>query len=337
MIAHSKPWLLAEDAAALATVVASGWLVGGPGRIAAKQALAAATGAKDAFLFPSGRVALASALRAMVLPAGSGVMVQAYACDAVVWAIRSAGLTPVLCDLQDGWTCGPRSVADALSDEVRALILAPPFGLFQSAEPFRAFGLPIIHDLCQANPALLADRGADAGDLAVVSFHPTKYAGASGGGGVLNTLAAYRPALTALEAEWDAAAPVSELSAAMIVNQLDRLGAIRTRREQIAQPFRAGLPSAWTAALATQADVQDGDLFRFPLRIDGLDFARAQARCGERGVAVRRGVDAILTDAQGRRFANAETAFRSTLSIPFYPALSDEEVERTLAVVADLV
>jgi dTDP-4-amino-4,6-dideoxygalactose transaminase len=336
MIAHSKPWLLAEDAAALVKVVASGWLVGGPGRTAAKQALAATTGAEDALLFPSGRVALVAALRAMALPAGAGVMVQAYACDAVAWAIRSAGLTPVLCDLQDGWTCGPSSVAEALSDQVRALILAPPFGLFQSAEPFRAFGLPIVHDLCQANPALLADRWADAGDLAVVSFHPTKYAGTSGGGAVLSNRAAYRAALTALEAEWDAAAPVGELSAAMITSQLDRIGAIRTRRDQIARAFRAAMPPAWTGALAAAADVHDRDLFRFPLRIDGLDFVRAQAHCGEQGVAVRRGVDRILPDAQGRRFAKAEAAFGSTLSIPFYPALSDEDVERVLAVVADL-
>ncbi len=334
MITHSKPWMLAQDADAAAEITRTGWLVGGPAREAARRAITSATGAQASFLFPSGRVALASALRALDLPAGAGVVVQAYACDAVVWAIRSAGLKPVLCDLQDGWTCGPDSVGEVLSPEVAALILAPPFGLFQSAAPFRGFGLPIIHDLCQANPAILANRWADAGDLVTLSFHPTKYAGAAGGGAVLGGQGTHHRRLELLEAEWSRSAPVGDLTAALIVNQIGRIPMIQTRRAQVAAAFKASLPAAWTGPFSAQADVDDGDLFRFPMRIDGLDFGRARALCEARGVAVRRGVDAILSDAGLHSFPKAEAALGSSLSLPFYPALSDGEVEQILAAAA---
>jgi UDP-4-amino-4-deoxy-L-arabinose-oxoglutarate aminotransferase len=67
--------------------------------------------------------------------------------------------------------------------------------------------------------------------------------------------------------------------------------------------------------------------FRFPLRvtrpIDGLmaDFA-------ERRVIARRGIDTLLHRIAGldaAAFPGAEACFETTLSIPIYPALSDDE------------
>ena len=180
MISHSKPWILPQDLDALRAVAASGWLVGGPTRARTRGALADVVGGASAALFPSGRAALSSALRALDIPPGAGIMVQTYACDAVRWAIKAAGFDVVLCDIDAGWTCSPATIAAAMTPSVRALILAPPFGLFQSAAPFRKFGLPIVHDLCQANPAGLKGRWDEAGDLAALSFHPTKYLGRGG-------------------------------------------------------------------------------------------------------------------------------------------------------------
>src|SRR5262249_35213628 len=138
-----------------------------------------------AALFSSGRSALRAGLEALQLPPSSGIIVQTYVCDAVLWAIGASGHRPVLSDIGQGWTCGVEQMMTVMDGSCKALVLAPPFGFFQSAQPFRRLGLPIVHDLCQASPRLLrAQRPHDIGDLAVLSFHPTKYMCAAGGGAI---------------------------------------------------------------------------------------------------------------------------------------------------------
>src|SRR5262249_12556886 len=71
----------------------------------------------------------------------------------------------------------------------------------------------------------------------------------------------------------------------------------------------------------------NGMLFRLPLKVSGgLDaYQNAFARVR---IHVRRGVDQLLHRARGKLDPGFETAvdhFDSTLSLPLYPALTDEE------------
>ena len=175
MMAHSSPSIGAAEIEAVRAVLQSGQLAGGTALPEFRREISRIAGAGRTFIFPSGRVAVLAALAALNVERGRSVVVQTYVCDAVVWAIKQAGLVPTFCDIGAGWVATPETVAQAISDRAGAIVLAPPFGLFQSAQPFREFGLPIIHDLCQASPATLADRWEEAGDLIALSFHATKY------------------------------------------------------------------------------------------------------------------------------------------------------------------
>ena len=132
-------------------VLKSGMLVGGATRRRFADRLSAVVDKTDVgpCLFSSGRMAVRAALEALHLPAGAGIIVQSYVCDAVIWAITSAGHIPVLCDIGEGWVSELKQVEAVMNKRCGALILAPPFGFAQSAFEFRNLGLPIIHDLCQ--------------------------------------------------------------------------------------------------------------------------------------------------------------------------------------------
>ena len=106
-----------------------------------------------------------------------------------------------------------------------------------------------------------------------------------------------------------------------ILGQIERIQAIRDRREVLAQRYRAALPIDWTRAFREAADVPEADLFRFVLSVEGIDHTALRARCEQDGVAIRRGVDSLLAG----RFEGANDALDRTVSIPFYPALSDSE------------
>lgn len=339
IISHSKPWLGEAELHALQHVLAGGMLLDGDNAPRFRHEIARISGATSVHLMPSGRLAISLALRSLNLKPGAGVVVQSYACNALVWAIRHAGLTPVFCDIGTGWVATVDTVDEQIDPSIGAIILAPPFGLLQSAQPFRSFGLPIVHDLCQASPSAVSSVPPDQlGDVVILSFHPIKYVCAGGGGAVLCFGDRWRvDDLDRFASEVQHYAPLDELRASIGVTQLARLGDFAGRRRAIAESFFAALPSAATAKLADQLDVARDLLFRFPLRIEGLDFNTTAEELKMRGVIVRRGVDELCHRTAGLSDADYENtlrAFNETLSIPFYPALTDDDVGRVSESVA---
>jgi dTDP-4-amino-4,6-dideoxygalactose transaminase len=339
MIPHSRPWIGPAERDAVDEVLRSNIFVGGnlSGRF--RAALAEERGAS--FLFPSGRLALRAALSVLDLPSGAGVIVQTYVCDAVVWAIRAAGLTPVLCDTGPNWIATLETISAAMTSSCAAILLAPPFGLLQSARPFRVLDLPIIHDLCQASPAVVSEAPGDAlGDLVTLSFHPTKYICAAGGGAVLDPRAAYGPRLRLEEAAMADSAPFNNIQVAMGLAQLARLPDFVARRIAILDLLFEALPKTVTKRLNAALDVNTGDLFRFALDIGSRDFGEICLLFAEAGITARRGVDQLAHRIAGlpdARFPNAVHCFDTTLSLPFYPALDEEDAHKVAATARQLL
>jgi perosamine synthetase len=332
MIPHSRPAIGEAETAAVDAVMKSGMLLGGKEVDGFRTDLGGIAGRNEVALFASGRMAIRAALATLNLPGGSGVVVQTYVCDAVVWAIRENGLRPVFCDIGEGWTATPETVAAAWTPDCRALILAPPFGLRQSAREFGHVAGPIIHDLCQASPMVLADAGAgDIASLATLSFHPTKYVCAGGGGALLG-------AAESGDAARAEAAPLSEMNAAMGRVQLGRLGEFRQRRGTIAALyFEAARGMA--DRLRANSDVAPGDLFRMPLQSGRRSFDEVAAIFAAEGVIARHGVDQLAHRIAGEpdaAYPSATARFGQTFSPPFYPALSDDDAGRVARVLERL-
>jgi perosamine synthetase len=333
MIPHSRPWIDAAEHDAIDDVLRSNVFVGG--ELSGRFRTALAQGRGASFLFPSGRLALRAALSVLDLPPGAGVIVQTYVCDAVVWAIRAVGLTPVLCDTGPNWVATIETISAAITSSCAAILLAPPFGFLQSAKPFRVLGLPIIHDLCQASPAAVSKApGEFLGDLVTLSFHPTKYICAAGGGAVVDWQAAHLARLRLEESKIADRAPFSNIQVAMGLAQLARLPDFVARRELILDHFYEAFPKTVTERLDAAIDVNPGDLFRFVLDIGSRGFDRTSLRFAQSGITARRGVDQLAHRTCGQpdtRFPNAVHCFETTLSLPFYPALDEEDAQKIAA------
>ncbi|MBF9231980.1 DegT/DnrJ/EryC1/StrS family aminotransferase [Microvirga alba] len=332
MIPHSSPWITDAEVDACSSVLRSGLLLGGALVNDASASISEASGATRSFTFPSGRFAVYAAVASLKLPRGSKVIVQTYVCDAVIWAIQTAGLIPEFCDIGSGWCSTAETVEACFDERVSAILLAPPFGIFQSAQPYRRFGVPVIHDLCQAHPRILVDRWEEAGDIAVLSFHPTKYICGGGGGAVAVREERFVLSLEHLAREWQDIAAFGELQAALAITQLGRSEEFRKRRAEIAERYRSALPGGLTTIL-DDADVPSADLFRFVLR-GKIDFQLIQSAFAAAGVAVRHGVDQLAHRTMGISddgFPNAIRVFNETFSLPFYPRLSEESIEKVIA------
>ena len=76
-------------------------------------------------------------------------------------------------------------------------------------------------------------------------------------------------------------------------------------------------------------------MYRYPMKLVGMTFEDAQEIYAKHDIAVRKGVDSLLHRQQGQPdslFPNAITLYNTTLSIPFYPKLSDSEVDKIIDV-----
>jgi len=146
---------------------------------------AALFGARATFWTSSGRQALCMMLRALQLPADSGVAVPVYSDPSVYRAVRAAGLRPVFVDIVPATlTMDPADLA-RVRDQVAAVVVLHLFG--QVAHMDRlvevADGLPLVEDTAHAPLSYHGD--AMVGSFGVGSFYSfasSKYWPAAGGG-----------------------------------------------------------------------------------------------------------------------------------------------------------
>jgi len=86
-------------------------------------------GVRYAFSFNSGRSSLYAILKALNLPEGSSVLMQAFTCNAVANPILWAGLNPAYVDCADNFNMDFEDLKSKLTRQTKAVIIQHTFGL----------------------------------------------------------------------------------------------------------------------------------------------------------------------------------------------------------------
>lgn len=328
MLPHSQPWITGEDEAAVARQLRSGALVRGARVRELESETARYVGLSHALATASGTAAITVALEGLGIGEGDEVIVPTYVCASVSTAVQRAGGRVVLCDVGAHWNMTTDSVGAVLTERTKAIIVVHIFGIAADTSRFLQFGLPVIDDYAQA---LGAPAAASAATVACFSFHATKCLTTGEGGLVATNDAALMQRILAAATAHRETTAMTDLQAALGASQLQRYGAILERRRVIAARYFDRLPRELTASLSAVAS--SSMFFRFPLRF-AAPFDAVRDAFAARGIAVRRGVDALLHREAGLpddAFPHAVEAFEQTVSIPILPQMSDEDVERVIA------
>jgi len=345
VIPHSRPSLGEAEAEAVAQVVQSGQLAQGDRVAAFERAVATLTGQDQGVAVSSGTAALSLALRALGVGPGDEVVLPSYVCAALWHAVRATGAQAVLVDSDLlTYNLAPDAVSRAITSRTKAVIVPHLFGLPVDVAELKTTGIPVIEDCAQTLGTSIGGRPVGgSGDLTVCSFYATKLLTTGEGGMVLGGMEALIARIRALRQydEQEKLEPtfnykMTELQAAIGLCQVARLEAFLARRRAIAARYAEAIRLAGVAP-PTVPSGREHVYYRFVVRLR-TPVAPVLKRAAALGIACRRPVHRPLHRYLGLSgFPESDAAWEHTLSIPIYPALADEEVDRIVAALPALL
>jgi UDP-4-amino-4-deoxy-L-arabinose-oxoglutarate aminotransferase len=337
VIPHSRPWLDAADQQAVDAVLLSGMIAQGVCVQDFERAVGEWTGTGEGIACTSGTAALILALKTLGIRAGDEVVLPTYVCWNVLAAVTAVGATPRLCDVNQNGVITAQTAQAALTARTKAIVAVHIFGHPCDIASLNLLGLPVIEDACQAfGLDINGSRAGSLGSLGILSFHATKCL-TTGEGGMLisksHDLLEQARALTssADHANATSVSSITDLQAALGLSQLARYSDFLSRRRQLLASYHKvaeRLVSASPGYCGTPSF-----LFRYTLRTQ-RGFEAVKTALHDKGIQVRRGVDDLLHRRLGlneRDFPVAADLFAQTVSIPFYPCLSEEDGEKVLS------
>ena len=180
------------DTAALEVLHSGGYILG-PKVADFEQQFADFCGAKYAVGVGNGTDALVISLLAAGIGAGDEVITTAMTFVSTAEAIAQVGATPVFVDIDaDTYTMDPSKLEAAFTSKTKAVIPVHIYGQAADMDEIvriaHAHNALVIEDCAQAAGAKYKGRRTcSLGDMACVSFFPTKNLGAAGDAGIIVT------------------------------------------------------------------------------------------------------------------------------------------------------
>jgi len=331
---------------------------GGPFVARFETEFAAFCGSRYALGVGSGTDALWLSLLALGVGPGDEVITVPNSFMATAEAISLCGARPVFVDIDDQtYAMDPAQLEAAITLRTQAIIPVHLFGQMADMDPIlaigRRYGSPIVEDACQAHGAEY--RGRKAGSLGVAgcfSFYPGKNLGAFGeAGGVVTDEPDLRSRIQMLRDHGQAAkfmhsaigwnARMDGIQAAVLSLKLSRLELGNAARRAHARLYDALLADEPRIVRPIEVPQCRHVYHIYAVRVRDRD--EVFQRMAERGVTC--GVHypipihlqrayAFLGLKQGS-FPVAERCAREFLSLPMYPELRPDQIERVAMTLKD--
>jgi dTDP-4-amino-4,6-dideoxygalactose transaminase len=300
----------------------------------------------------SGTFAVELALRALKVGAGDEVVMAAYDYGGNFLSIHAVGARPVLVDVDaENWNLAPEQLASAFGPATRAAIVSHLHGglvpMREVMELARRHGVPVIEDAAQAPAARVQGRRAGAwGDVGVLSFGGSKLLTAGRGGAILTRHADVAQRARVWLQRGNHVCPLSELQAAVLLPQLDRLAERNAHRLHRVQRLSEFLSPVAALRPFRNRPLEDSEPayyklgFQFDADRFGVSRERFVAAMRAEGIALDEGFRALHMGRSPSRwrgigpFPHAERAHGGTVVL-HHPVLLGAEAD--IEQVADAV
>lgn len=365
------------DVAAVTQVLRSDYLTCGPKITELEQRLCELTGAKYAVVVSNGTAALHIACQAAGVSEGDEVITTPITFAASANCALYCGAKPVFADINEStYNIDPKSVEEHFSERTKAVVAVDFTGQAVELEP--------LLKLCKEKGAILIEDGAHSigtsyngrmvgsvADMTTFSFHPVKTVTGGEGGAVLTNNEEYYKKLVLYRAHGITREPslleksceggwyyeqialgmnyrMTDIQAALIISQLDKLPLFRERRKAIVARYNEAFRTI--PELSVQEEIPESDTTRHlyilrirpeKLTIDRKQFFDAMAAenicCNVHYIPVYYHPYYEKLGYQKGLCPKAEKLYEEILSLPLYYGLTDQDVEDVIEAVRKIV
>ena len=376
-ISYGKQYIDDADIAAVVETLKSDCLTCGPKITELEEKLCRITGAKYAVAVSNGTAALHLAAMAAGFGEGDEVIVSPITFAASANCILYCGAKPVFADLNpETYNIDPASVEKLITPNTKGIVAVDFTGQAIEHDAFRAIcekhNLVLIEDAAHAIGTKYAGQPVGSiADMTCFSFHPVKTVTSGEGGAITtNDEATYRKLLRIrahgitrnreemvhpTDAAWYNEQVelgynyrMTDIQAALLISQLDKLPAFSDRRKEIVAKYDAAF--AEMPEIQVQKEIPQSDttrhLYILRLNLDRLNCDRRQFFDALHAENIYSQVHYLpvywhshyenLGYEKGI-CPNAEAYYMSSMSLPLYYSLTDEQVELVIAAVKKVV
>lgn len=365
------------DIQAVVDTLKSDYLTVGPRITKVEQKLCEMTGAKYCVLVSNGTAALHIAAMAAGIIEGDEVITTPITFAASANCALYCGAKPVFADINpDTYNIDPASIEKCITPRTKAVVAVDFTG--------QATELDTIRGICKKHNLILIEDAAHSigtkykgqcvgsiADMTTFSFHPVKTVTAGEGGAVMtNNEALYKKMLLARahgitrdvnqmvhptddpwyneQVGFGYNYRMTEIQAALLDSQLDKLEAFSKRRKEIVQKYDEAFSEL--PQLQVQQEIPESDttrhLYILRLRSDQMKCNRREFFDALRAEGINSQVHYLPVywhsyyEKLGYEKGicpNAEKYYSESMSLPLYYSLTDEDVEDVIRAVKKLV
>lgn len=347
----------------IAQVLSTGYMTQGPKVAEFEQLVAEFIGCRYAFAMSSCTTALHLALVVLDVKPGDEVLVADFTFPATANVVAQQGATPVLVDIDmDTFTINPDDVRSKITDHTRAIISVDTFGCSADMDPILdiadQYAVPVIEDAACAIGTTY--KGRYCGNIATLgcfSFHPRKVI-TTGEGGMITTndpelaeriqlLRSHGGVRVGNWYQYEAAGfnyRLSDIQGAMGVAQMEKLPWLIERKRLLAAQLKELLANVPGIRVPAEPP-WGGHIYQsFVILVDeALNRDQIIDELRARDIETTLGTYALhdqpfFQGAYGYvtgQLPNSHAAFKRTITLPLYPQMTLEDLERIVVALAE--
>lgn len=345
-IPYYTSWIGEEELAEVTEVIRDNWISEGPKTRRFEQQLAERFQVKHALAVSNATAGLVISMTALGIGQGDEVIAPTFTFIASTNAIRLAGATPVLVDVDPKtFTIDPAAAERAITPRTKAIlpvhIYGHPADMDQVLDLAQRRGLRVVEDAAQGMGVRFNGRPVGSfGDLSVVSFFADKAITIGEGGLVMTNSDALNRELLMLKNDGRLERGIyfhdrigynfriSDLQAAVGLGQLKKLDVILERKRRNEELYRTHL----AGIAGIEFPYRDPRAYVVPHRSNLLvdDPEGLVRHLAKNGIGSRRFYFPVhkqpIYQVQGS-FPVADRLYARGLSLPSAPTLTDDQVE----------
>lgn len=362
VLPFTRPTLGEEEFKAVQDVLQSGWITSGPRVVELEKALGTYIGnGVDVRLFSSATAALEAILIAKEIGPGDEVIVPAMSFVASANVVTRTGATPVFVDVSiESRNIDADSVAAALTDKTRAVMpvhfAGMPVDMAPIYELAASKGLLVLEDAAQAIGTRYQGRQVGSyGNPVSFSFHPNKNMTTIEGGAVASNEPGLIKQLESIRFHgisrnengemnveaWGGKMNLPDVNATIGLAQLRKLDGFNARRRLLAKYYLEHMPRHPALVLPADAQGHSWHMFCICLDFESMGMSRNDVLETFKTCDILLGMhypamhlfDLYRQLGYGRGdFPVAEQIGDQTFTLPLFPAMTTDDVDRVVAV-----